>query len=257
MITGKWMNKCRANLCKTEFSYLLSITVFLFMTITASGATYVVNTTGRNGDRINNTGVCSSPCSLISAIHAANGVPSNDTIEFDPAIFGNTPQTIFYNDIYPIEKSNAGTLTIKGPGSNLLTLDGGTFTIFFIVSQSNVNISGLTLTNSGYVFGAIVNQDTTSTLDDIIIKNSTADDGGGCAAIENHAATLFITNSLITNNVSPHIGGGVCNSSGSGRRGELTITNSIISNNSATLFGGGIVNSDNSQLTLNNTIITL
>ncbi|WP_148073081.1 choice-of-anchor Q domain-containing protein [Bythopirellula goksoeyrii] len=94
--------------------------------------------------------------SLRKAIGLANGNLGADTIQFDPVVFA-TPQTMLLNFD---EMRITDSLTITGPGQDLLTLDAGDgidnifntgdgFRIFNIDasgSQIDVTLSGLTLT---------------------------------------------------------------------------------------------------------------
>ena len=118
--------------------------------------------------------------SLRDAIAAA---PAGETIEFAPALTSGGPATINLSlGQLAINKS----LTINGPGANLLTIDAsgndptptvnnGDGSRVFSVGGGNVSISGLTLTG-GDMFG----------------------DGGGIY----NTANLTVTNSTITGNVA-------------------------------------------------------
>jgi hypothetical protein len=62
------------------------------------------------------------------------------TIVFDQAVF-NTPQTITLASNLLINSSNGGTITIYGPGANLLTITGSGATRIFTISSNTVSAS--------------------------------------------------------------------------------------------------------------------
>jgi hypothetical protein len=101
----------------------------------------------------------------------------NDTIGFDPTVFG-TPRTITLGGTQlPVDVD----VTISGPGASLLTIDAnGQSRIFQVPAGRTASISGLTLTgaNSGS-FGGAINNGGKLTLSSSILSNNEADEGGG------------------------------------------------------------------------------
>jgi hypothetical protein len=176
---------------------------------------------------------------------------SGDTIQFDDSLLG---QTITLTSASLTVNKN---LTIAGPGSDQLTIDGnGGHTIFN--TSANVLISGLTLTDASP--GAIANTGTAEldncvltgnhagtggavfndgsgvlTLNGCTVSNNTAGNAGG---IENQGQQMTILNCQVVNNTASGFGGGVINWS------HLDVIDSLIAGNSAqTADGGGIYNS--------------
>jgi hypothetical protein len=166
------------------------------------------------------------------------------TITFDPALSGQTINLT--SDQLIINQS----VTITGPGSNLLTIRRGNaapdFRIMKIASGV-VNISGLTISNgseSNGEGGGGIRNDGTLTLTDCAISANVSkviDDGFG--------------------DLSPGIGGGIRNN------GSLTITNSIISGNTAASapdtgtggangLGGGIYNVSPNTVTIQDSTVS-
>ena len=148
---------------------------------------------------------------------AITNVCTGGTINFDPALNGQTI-TLTSGEL-AINKS----LTINGPGANLLTISGNNASrIFNIGNTFTVGISGLTMSNG---------------------RVNTATSEGG--AIQNNG-TLTITGSTISGNTvngsGITVGGGISNKT----TGNLTLRDSTISGNSATggssNNGGGIYN---------------
>jgi hypothetical protein len=162
----------------------------------------------------------SGPGSLRAALAAA---VDGDTINFAVT----TPATItLTSGELVVNKS----VTISGPGANLLSVDAnhasGVFAIY--ASGKIVSISGLTITNGDPFF---------------------VHGGGG---IYNAGATLTINNCTVSGNSSDSFpGGGIWNDGVNQAPGAMTINNSIISGNSAT----GIYNSY-APLTINNCTVS-
>lgn len=252
------------------------LTIASALSVTA--ATFTVTNT-------NDTG----PGSLRQAVLDANAATTADTIVFDPGLFG-TPQTITLATEIQISNNfnTVDTLTITGPGSNLLTVSGNNVTrIFQTIQEDTASISGMTLTNGlGDNGGALLNGGVT-TLTDMIFRQNTAFNGGailnaangpnsgvlnisrcefrdntttgtningnGGSAIASFG-TLTVTDSIITGGMTRG-GGGALRIGG----GVVDITSTTISNNTS----GGVGNSDggggiytNSEMTLTNCIIS-
>ena len=186
---------------------------------------------------------------LRDAIRAANndetvspGGPTGsgtDEIRFQPGLSGTILLT---QDQMGLRSS----LTITGPGANVLTVHGNNaYTVFdvadFVPTASSVTISGLTITGGSAPIssgGGIINRENLMVLNCTITGNSAGDSGGGIFSSQfldnQNFPTLTVQNSTISGN-SAGGGGGISNS------GTVTIQNSTISGNLAMTDGGGIV----------------
>jgi Ca2+-binding RTX toxin-like protein len=112
-----------------------------------------------------------------------------------------------------------GTLTIRGAGADVTTIDAASLErVFHVFAGATLNVEGVTITG-GLVTGS--------------------EDGGG---VRNDGGTVTITDSVITGNVSQDDAGGINNT------GNLTLTRVTVSDNSAARTGGGVRNSG--QLTI-------
>ncbi|MFM7095856.1 MAG: beta strand repeat-containing protein [Gemmataceae bacterium] len=204
--------------------------------------------------------------SLRRAISDSNVTTESDTIVF--AVTGTITLSSALPTIDPI--ATAGTLTITGPGSNLLTISGnnGKFTIFTIANGGNFDvpaagnlfISGVTVSGAKVVSsgGAFYNEGTLTISSSTISGNSSTFGGGGIF----NRGNLTISNSTISGNSSIQVpdgfgwGGGILNNSTpGGNSGSLTVTNSTISGNSADQ-GGGIFNNTGNLVTISNSTIS-
>ncbi len=192
--------------------------------------------------------------SLREAIFATNLVGGADTIDFAPALTANGPATILLTQG---ELKITDSLTINGPGANLLTIDAtpndptpnlnnGDGSRVFNLDDGNLNnliqvsLRGLTLTggdtNSGG--GAILSREQLSIEQSVIRDNATIGLGGGILA---RFGSVSLIDSTLSGNVATSHGGGIYH------RGDfqnqfatLTITDSTISGNTAGGNGGGV-----------------
>jgi len=162
------------------------------------------------------------------------------------------------------------SVTINGPGADLLVVDGnGTGTVFRVVSMGPVTISRLTISNGhassgGGIFNVGVG---TLTIMNSALSDNTADLGGGVY----NGGTLKIVNSTISGNTSNREGAGIYNAvtltiinstfsdnasliaGAVFNTGTLVITNSTITNNTSMFLAGGVVNLNNFKI--GNTIL--
>ncbi len=148
-------------------------------------------------------------CSLREAIEAAN-----TDLAYDDCPAGNGKDDIIFDvqgvilltsDLQQVE----GDLNFYGPGSDLLTIDGGlTYRIFSLNGQLDYSISGLHL-NAGSA-------------------------SSGCVHLSSSFGHLTILDSSITNCIAVTHGGGVR------AKGDLEIVRSNISGNTAGFDGGGV-----------------
>ena len=166
------------------------------------------------------------------------------------------------------------SISVSGPGSGNLAVDGNANSrVFYVSSGTTVTISGLTVRN-GMVTGnfpagsggGIYSFQATLTLNDCAIIRNSASYGGGIAndAYNDEKggpwAILTISNSTLSGNSAGYDGGGVFNTSGRWTGATLTINNSTLSMNSAGYYGGGIDNNGyeivGATATLNNSMLS-
>ncbi len=214
----------------SKAAIFLACFLFVFcFSPTASAAVFTVTKTVDTND-----GTCDADCSLREAIVAANATADNDSIEFS-ALFSST-QTITLASGELVVAAN-GSLTINGPGPNLLTISGNNASRI-LSSGANVvvNINNLRFT-AGNGAGAV--------------------NTGRGGAIYNVGGTMVITNSILTGNTAAN--GGALNNSASTNpsvAANLTIIGCSITNNSATSSGAAMQNFSTSFLNIRNTTIS-
>ena len=181
--------------------------------------------------------------SLREAINAANGSAGPDVITFDESVFESL-QTIALTDG---ELAISETLTLVGPGQDLLTIDAMRNSRIFAVgtegtmTQPEFLLSDVTLTG-GRSTGAISEGSGSEV-------SLGAGVGGG--AILSYGA-LTLDGAIVSGNISPTVGGGI------NARSALTISNSVVAQNEANTGGGVYVILDldisDSQISGNSTI---
>lgn len=254
---------------RTITTFLRSLSAIAILILSAAAinaATFTVSNT-------NDTGAGS----LRQAVTDSNTAAGSDTIVFDSSF--STARTITLTSGISVFPATGESLTINGPGANLLTISGGgTTRLFFRAATAHaLSLSGMTLTMSN--FSGIDNPNSGAqsslTVTNVAFVSNVNDFGGG--GISN-GATLTVTGCTFTNNNtttgggSGSSGGGAILSStnnvnipviisnsaftgnmanstfaGSGgairnRSGSMTITNSTFTNNTA--INGGAVSSD-------------
>lgn len=147
----------------------------------------------------------------------------------------------------------ADSITIEGPGANLLTISGGNVSRVLTVGQGSgkqVTISGLTLANGrgaagGGIFirGNSLTSATTVTLKSVVVANNTVTDpaegmGGG---IFLEGGTLTLIDSVVSGNSANNQGGGIAIPDAINNNPlRVTIVNTSITGNSSPREGGGI-----------------
>jgi len=204
----------------------------LFVSATdMSAATFVVDHTDNAG-----------PGSLRQAIANANAAPGADTIAFG-ALF-QSPQTITLATPITIRgDAGADTLTITGPGTNLLTIrSSGDITVRVFIHGANnsgdtLSISGITFAQSA---GGNIQNWANLNISNCAFVNNIAGNVNG-VGIENvvNTASLNVDNSVFSgNHAGTFAGGGIYSN------GTLTVTNSTFSSNTARF--GGAINSNGS-----------
>ncbi len=201
-----------------------------------AAATFTVSNANDSGDG-----------SLRKAIQDANATAGDDTITFATPFF-STPRTI---TLTSGELAINSSLTINGPGANLLTIAGNNASrVFNLGSGFTASLSGMTITGgNAFDGGGIRNFGTLTVTNSTVSGNTATGFGAGGGGIFNFG-TLTVTNLIISGNTTNDSGGGISNG------GTLTVTNSTVSGNTAALGGGGILNIGGSTLTVTNSTIS-
>ena len=234
-----------------RFLFTLLLAVVVSLPSVHAATTYTVQNTG---DDWANAANCPGPsCRLRDALAK---VVDGDTIDFSV----RTPATITLNrGELLVNKS----VTIGGPGANMLAVDGNRKgRVFHITSGKTVIISSLTITNGNAIAasrgadpdgGGIYNDQATLTIINSTVSGNSGLKGGG---IFNGAGTVTVNNCTISGNIAGGEGGGLCNFNFSGVA-RLIISNSTISGNSlANGAGGAIFNSLGADVTVRNSTIS-
>ncbi|MBI3422190.1 MAG: putative Ig domain-containing protein [Acidobacteria bacterium] len=150
---------------------------------------------------------------------------AGSTISFADGLTGTLSLT---SDELKIERS----LTIQGPGANLLNVQRGSGTPnirIFHITAGDVTLAGLTMSNG----------------------QATPDRNGG-GVLNEGTGTVTVTRSTLSGNSADYGGGGIANFS----TGAVTVTYSTLSGNSATSVGGGIYNANLGTITVVNSTLT-
>jgi len=227
-------------------------------TNTPTPMTYTVNRTADDKTDAACNSVANGGCTLREAVNASNandpGAGAN-TITFDPTVF-NTAQTITLTvEFGPLRPTRS--VTIAGPGANLLTVDAGCTTCapggaitngtkhFLITGAGTYAISGLTLQHgrgdaAGSGSGGAVDVNTgsapTVTLTGMVFReNATTNSGGAVYAGGGGALMLAVAGSTFSGNSAGN-GGALAMNPGA----TATVTNSTFTGNSAAQ-GGAIL----------------
>jgi hypothetical protein len=180
--------------------------------------------------------------SLREAIFATNLVPGADTIDFAPALTAGGTATILLTQG---ELKITDSLTIAGPGANLLTIDASGNDL---TPEQNYGDGSRVFHIDDGISGATIN----ATISGLALTGGDVADRGG-AILSRENLTLIASNVYdnSANNddaLASTFGGGIDHGTGS-----LTVSNCVIDNNSAD-FGGGIY-LDDGQLSAAGTLI--
>jgi hypothetical protein len=199
----------------------------------SQGGALVVNTTA---DGVDGVGSGPGQLSLRQAVNLANVVDAALTITFG-SLF-DTPQTITLT-AGQLALTSAATITIDGPGPELLSISGDDASRVFIVDSGvTASISGLTITGGnaryGYSGGGLENEGM-STLSDVTLSGNSASGNGG--GLYNAGGTTTLSDCILSGNSANNNGGGLSNS-----RGATTLSGCTVSGNSVGAGGGGIDN---------------
>lgn len=242
----------RLSLRRFHLAGALYLLLLLFAAIaTANAATITVTTTNDSG-----TG------SLRQALADAQ---DNDIIGFDSALNG---QAISLTSGELVINKH---LTINGPGPGLLTVKrtSGSFRIFHITPAHTVTISGLTIRDGRGQGGGILNDHSTVTINNCVIRENFAvfDSDVSSGGIYNNgfgaSATMTIIDSFVNDNRALRAGGGIFNEGGNGLV-TLSLIGSTVDHNGASNSsvpigegdGGGIYNSGQVNVMLSNSSVT-
>ncbi len=175
---------------------------------------------------------------LREAIAFANADPAGgDTILFSPLVTGSIDLS---EGALPTITT---TLSIDGPGANVLTIDGqGESGILSIGPRADVTISGLSLVDGSATFGgAIENSGGALNLLDCSLSGNTASVGGG---LDNRNGTATLYGCTISGNSATSYAGAVRNDGGS-----LSLSDCTISGNTAPSRAGLVLSGENNTLT--------
>ncbi len=189
--------------------------------------------------------------SLRQAVLDSNTAAGSDTITFDPAVF-SSPQTITLASVITINPATGDSLTITGPGANMLTVSGNNAVRIFALSAGDTAmISGMTLTQA--VTGAIGNAGNLTVTNMTFNANTNNGGGGDGGAIGNRQAlSLTVTGCAFTNNTgTAQAGGAAINFNSFNTNPTATITNTTFTNNSA--IGGAVAGA----IFINNGMMTI
>ena len=230
-----------SNTCRIRFATCLS--ALCLIALSTHAATITVTNTNDSGAG-----------SLRQAIADAH---DGDTIDF-----GVTGTITLTSGELLVDKN----VTINGPDSNSLTVDGNHASRVFHVSGGvTATIGGLTITNGSASAsgsfqnrngGGIYNDHSTLTVSNCTVSGNSASDslgqgGGICNAgyltgyFGYGSATLEVINCTVRDNVADLEGGGIFNNGQSGSA-TLTVTGSTVSGNTVTGgYGGGIATDGN------------
>ena len=226
--------------------FLLPLALLILAPVT-HGATFTVINTNDSGAG-----------SLRQAVIDSNNAASSDEIVFSS--FFNSAQTIQLNSAIFVSPGVGTSLTITGPGMNLLTVRGSGSALIFSRNVNHANsllISDMTLTNG--VGGAVGNGNAnlSLTVTNVAFDSNTASFGG---AIENQGQ-LSITGSTFTGNTST--AGGSCGNGGGAIQSStaanvtVTIANSTFTNNSTIgTCSGGAIRHNGGIMTITNSTFT-
>ena len=214
----------------------------------ASAAVFTVTVPGDSAD-----GVCDGHCSLREAVMAANAnITTIDTISI-PAGTYTLSLNAAENALNPAAMRDLDLLnnntTINGAGAGVTVIDANYIDRIFevhlnkVVSISNVTLQHGTPVGQGGALTAA--SGTTVTLNNIVVAENQANDGGGIW----NGGSMTIANSTVRDNTGSN-GGGIF----SGTNATLTVNQSVLHGNQAGGAGGGGLYNDNNATVTNTTI---
>jgi predicted outer membrane repeat protein len=177
-----------------------------------------------------------SPGSLRKAVNDSNNGNGPDTIKFKAGLTG----TIVLNGSLAFDEG----ITIKGPGSSKLTIDGGGVDRVFVFSNVQtddpISVSGLTVTNGLAAEGAGIFSTEPLSLTDVKITGNHSPLNGsinGCGIWAHIDGNIVLKNSEISHNGSgvTFFGGGADLAT---TGGKIVISGTTVNGNHASRAGG-------------------
>lgn len=206
----------------------------------ARAASYTVTSTGDAHDARPGDLRCATSggqCTLRAAIEEANASQGPDIIGF--RLENDSTITLRRGQL---EIAGAATVTVRGPGAGLLSLDGNAASrLIRVAPDATAYISGITLRN-GYVnrnkfgdraFGAGLENAGIATLRNVVVRGNHAPQGGGGIV---NGGLLSLIGSTVSGNSAGGFAGGILNT------GSLLLVDSSVSGNDAADGAGGIDN---------------
>ena len=226
------------DLRELRIAAVAAVLALLVLAAPAGAVPFTVNSTLDTDDTMCTTDL--GGCTLREAIDDANG---NGTAETDQITFTVTGQ-IFLQTALPMITSKT-TITGPGPANLTVTRAVGTDIRIFHLNGANasqgIRIEGMTIANGAprttldILDGGGINVDAggADVLDNVVVKDNVADEGGGVYV--GPGASLDVFRSTIDSNDAVTHGGGIANA------GQLTVNSSTIVRNelSGPLAGGG------------------
>jgi hypothetical protein len=215
----------------------LMFLIYLTVVQGASAATYTVTTTADAGTGSLRAAIASANASTIVSDTINFTIPANDT----GCTAGVCTITLTSGALIVDSSAEEGSLTIANStgASNLLISGNNASRVFFVISDANLTISGVTITKgngtsttfSGFNGdgGGIFNNGSLTLINSSVNGNTASSQGGG---IRINGGTLILTNSTVNGNTTIGLGGGIFGCC------PITVTNSTISDNTAGTAGG-------------------
>lgn len=256
---------------------ILSTALFLHAAVPACEAAEIQSLVVTvDTDVVNDT---DNKTSLREALAYATQLAGSQTVTFSNSTAGGA--TNFHDGTARTITLVSGQLTIStsvtitGPGANLLEVNGDDNSRIFLIdtTASNVVVKGLTLSLGSAEFGGCIENQAAGnvTISACTFLDNAADYGGGIN--HNTAGLITVSNCTFSSNYALWFGGGIHNALGgtvkvfnstfwnnkdgalvNATTGTLEITNCTISGNSA-YYGGGVANYSDTAVKVANSII--
>jgi predicted outer membrane repeat protein len=190
-------------------------------------------------DALTDTGAGTGPAGdLRYCVNQANLDPGADTITFDPTVFAGPSTITLSGSLGALALADAtGATAVQGPGSGLLTISGNNETgVFKVFAGVTATLDGLTITQGSAVAGGGILNQGTLTVSNSVVSNNVSPGFGVGGGIDNDLGALTLSNTTVSGNQG-FIGGGIANLF---VNDTLTITGGSVTGNTSTGNGGGI-----------------